>query len=132
MFFIFNDVVVYHPHSQSYDLFRYPIDIFPPTDFHTATLLGDSIWIVGNLGYVQDRGDVTPVYRLELNTLAISKVEIDGDDPGWINRHAAEAKGDDIIEIMDHGGVWELDVSHRKWRKLGDRLRAPSVECPSD
>jgi hypothetical protein len=117
-FFIFNDVVVYYPQSQSYELYRYPMDVFPPTDFHTATLLGDSIWIIGNLGYMQDRGDVTPVYRLELDTLAIHKVEIDGDNPGWINCHAAEAKGENIIEIMDNAGAWELDISLRKWKKV--------------
>jgi hypothetical protein len=31
--------------------------------------------IVGNLGYKQDRGDVTPVYRLQPDTLTIHKVE---------------------------------------------------------
>jgi hypothetical protein len=72
MFFIFNDVVVYDPQSQSYDLYRYPVNIFPPTDFHTATLLGDSIWIIGGLGYSKDRGNVTPVYRLDVNTLTIN------------------------------------------------------------
>jgi hypothetical protein len=120
MFFIFNDVVIYHPQSQSYELYRYPTDVFPPTNFHSATLLGDSIWIVGNLGYKHDRGDVTPVYRLQLDTLAIHKVEIDGDSPGWINEHAAEARGEGVIEIMDEAGVWELNVLHRKWRKIGD------------
>ena len=68
-FFIFNDVVVYDPQSDSYELYRYPTYVFPPTDFHTTTLLGDSIRIIGNLGYKQDRGDVTPVYRLQLETL---------------------------------------------------------------
>jgi len=118
-FFIFNDVVVYHPQSRSYELYRYPTDVFPPTDFHTATLLGDSIWIIGSLGYKQDRGDVTPVYRLEIDTLAINKVEIDGDNPGWIYEHGAEVKGENVIEITDKAGVWELDVSHRTWRKMG-------------
>ena len=116
-FFIFNDVVVYLPQSQSYELYRYPTDVFPPTDNHTATLLGDSIWIVGNCGYPQDRGQVTPIYRLELDTLAIKKVEVSGDNPGWIHEHAAEAKGNNVIKITHEAGVWELDVSQRKWTK---------------
>jgi hypothetical protein len=126
-FFIFNDVVVYDPHSQSYELYRYPTDVFPPTDFHTATLLGDSIWIVGRLGYMGTRGTVTPVYRLDTNTLAINKVEIRGESPGWINSHSAEAMGEDIIKIM--GTPWELDVRRREWRKTS--TVDPVLETPT-
>ena len=43
---------------------RLPRSVFPPTDFHTATLVGDDIYMVGSLGYLGTRryGE-TPVYR---------------------------------------------------------------------
>jgi hypothetical protein len=110
---------MYSPQSHSYELYRYPKEVFPPTDFHTATLLDKYIWIVGNLGYMHERGTVTPVYRLDINTLAINKVEIDGESPGWIYKHTASSRGADIVEIVAESVVWELDVKKRKWRKIG-------------
>ena len=49
-FNIYNDVVVRHPDGKV-DIFGYPVEVFPPTDFHTATLVGSRIIIVGCLGY---------------------------------------------------------------------------------
>jgi hypothetical protein len=49
-FCIFNDVIV-HRGDGSFDIYGCPLDIFPPTDFHTATLVGNSIYIIGSLGY---------------------------------------------------------------------------------
>src|SRR5262245_20211093 len=37
-FCIYNDVVV-HRGDGAFDIFGYPEDVFPPTDFHTATLV---------------------------------------------------------------------------------------------
>lgn len=53
-FYIYNDVVVWHP-DGSLDIFGYTVEEFPPTDFHTATLLGDHIILIGNLGYQKER-----------------------------------------------------------------------------
>jgi hypothetical protein len=109
---------VYSPQTETHELYRYPLDVFPPTDFHTATLLGDTIWIIGNLGYTQNRGTVTPVYQLNVNTLAIHGVEVGGDhNPGWIYKHKAWVKGDDVIEITHNTDAWELNVLRREWRK---------------
>jgi hypothetical protein len=53
-FYIYNDVVVLNPNGRI-DIFGYPAEVFPPTDFHTATLVGDRIIIVGNLGHPEQR-----------------------------------------------------------------------------
>ncbi len=77
-FCIYNDVTVIHP-DESIDTYSYPKAIFPPTDFHTATLVGTStdahIIIVGSLGYLEDRQySHTPVYCLNLNNFKIQQV----------------------------------------------------------
>ena len=41
-FCIYSDVFVHHPDVRV-DVYGYPDDVFPPTDFHTATMIGDSI-----------------------------------------------------------------------------------------
>jgi hypothetical protein len=76
----------------------YPADVFPPTDFHSATLLGDHILLIGSLGYPDKRVEgVTQVLRLDLADFRITPVDTTGDNPGWINRHDAELDGDQIV-----------------------------------
>ena len=48
-FHIYNDVTVIHPTGEI-SLFGYPKDAFPPTDFHSATLVENSIYVIGALG----------------------------------------------------------------------------------
>lgn len=95
-FCIYNDVIVHHG-DGTFDIYGYPKDVFPPTDFHTATLVGDFIYIVGNLGYMGERRHgTTQVYRLDVNTLAIEPVETSGASPGWIGQHKAKLLGNRI------------------------------------
>lgn len=98
-FCIYNDAFVHHPDGRI-DIFCYPESVFPPTDFHTATLIGDSIYIIGGLGYRGSRrfGE-TLVYRLDTNTLAIHPVATGGDPPGWISGHRALLIGPNEIRI---------------------------------
>jgi ankyrin repeat protein len=101
-FCIYNDVIVHHG-DGSVEIYGYPANVFPPTDFHTATLVGNSIYIIGNLGYRgQRRFGTTPVHRLDIDTLAIEPLETSGDSPGWINRHKAKLV-DNRIEVA--GGM---------------------------
>ncbi|MGL5944290.1 MAG: ankyrin repeat domain-containing protein [Waterburya sp.] len=88
-FCIYNDVVVYDG-KGNFKILGYPKDIFPPTDFHSATLVGEYIYIIGNVGYNQERifGE-TPVYRLHIQSFKIEKIETTGEKPGWIGRHQA-------------------------------------------
>ncbi len=88
-FCIYNDVFVHEPGGVIH-IFGYPESIFPPTDFHTATLIGDQIYIVGALGYCGRRNyGYTQVCRLDLATFAIERLETSGDAPGWIHEHRA-------------------------------------------
>ena len=98
-FVIFSDVVVLEPNGHA-RVFFYPASVFPPTDFHTATLIEDAIWIVGGLGYPGGRSSgVTPVFRLDLLDFSMSRIESSGDAPGWISRHSAEVDGS-VIRAM--------------------------------
>jgi hypothetical protein len=56
-FYIYNDVVVQYPDGRI-DIFGYPHAAFPPTDFRSATLVGNRIIIIGNVGYaeIEDQG----------------------------------------------------------------------------
>lgn len=88
-FHIYNDVTVIRP-GGDIEIYGYPRAVFRPTDFHSATLVGDAIYIVGGLGYwgTQTPG-TTPVFRLDLKTFAIEAVATGGDLPGWIYEHKA-------------------------------------------
>ena len=123
-FCIYNDLTVHHPDGR-FELYGYPREVFPPTDFHTATLVDGSVYLIGNLGYDRRPGH-TPVYRLDVATLAIEAVPMVGDGPGWIGRHrAALADGHRIVitggqrwtgrELADNAGVFTLDVDRRAW-----------------
>ena len=83
-FCIYNDVFVHDPKGNT-TIYSYPESIFPPTDFHTATLTGDTIYLIGSLGYPGTRQyGKTPVYRLDTTTFQIERVETTGSEPGWI------------------------------------------------
>ena len=49
-FCIYNDVVVEHRDGRL-EFCLYPKRVFPPTDFHTATLVGNAIILIGSVGY---------------------------------------------------------------------------------
>ncbi|MEQ1933390.1 MAG: hypothetical protein ABL962_05870 [Fimbriimonadaceae bacterium] len=88
-FMIYNDVVI-RDLNGGIKIFGFPEDEFPPTDFHTATVVDVDIYIIGGLGY-QDARDpmITPVYRLSLDDMIIQKLQTTGDVPGWIYEHQA-------------------------------------------
>ena len=131
-FYIYNDVFVHHPDGRI-DIFCYPKEVFPPTDFHTATLMGDAIYIIGSLGYPGSRrfGE-TPVYCLDTDTLQISRIETSDDQPGWISKHRAVLMGSHEIRVWggkigrvtndketyeDNHQSWVLDTSLLQWRR---------------
>lgn len=124
-FFIYNDVCVLDG-KGGIDYFVYPPEVFPPTDFHSATLVEESIWIVGCLGYRQQRQDeTTPVFKLDLKSFKITPVETRGDNPGWICRHRATLQGRDIIvsggkvgpKMRDNSERYALDTKTGVWRQ---------------
>ncbi len=98
-FCIYNDVFVHGPNGAMI-IYGYPEDVFPPTDFHTATLIGRYIYLIGSLGYrgTQRFGE-TPVYRLDTETFQVEAVETSGDNPRWIYKHRAIATATQEIQI---------------------------------
>jgi len=119
--------------THEIEIYIYPRDLFPPTDFHTATLLNDGvrIIIIGSLGYSNERrpGE-TPVYCLDTRDYRITSIDTTGTKPGWINHHKAEhveSDGKEFIVVskgrLEPGytkntNVWELNVSSFEWRKV--------------
>jgi len=134
-FFIYNDVVVAEV-SGKISIFGYPTDLFPPTDFHTATLVGDSLILIGNLSYPENyKPGETQVLRLELDSWRISPIETSGTPPGWIHRHKAllsdtgkeilvtlgkidRGNGKALVENIDD---WSLDLQTFQWTRLTKR-----------
>jgi ankyrin repeat protein len=98
-FCIYNDVFVHEP-DGSVAVYGYPESVFPPTDFHTATLVGDAIYVIGSLGYRGTRryGE-TPVYRLDIHTLRMDRLDASGEAPGWVYGHRAAALGPHRIRV---------------------------------
>jgi hypothetical protein len=135
-FYIYNDVVLRDPAGRI-TILGYPETDFPPTDFHSATLVGRNIYLIGNLGYSTARSPgQTQVLRLEIDGWRIAPVATTGELPGWIHSHAASisedgqeiiisggqvCRGKRIIENFDdyalclRSHVWRR-LTHRHWR----------------
>jgi hypothetical protein len=146
-FCIYNDVVVFSE-SGLFEIYGYPKGVFPPTDFHTAALVGDQIVLVGCLGYKYERSfGHTPVYRLDLSSYRITELETSGEMPGWIFKHSAEVHSEDTIVvrggevIKEYNGEqryrrnfedFNLDLNSGVWRRLTDRKWREFSICPAD
>jgi ankyrin repeat protein len=128
-FCIYNDVVVYDGRGD-FHIYGYPRDVFRPTDFHTATLVDDCIYIIGNVGYEEDRiVGATPVYRLNCTTFEIEPVITTGECPSWIGRHRAVVRDRQIhisggkinvvdrdkLAYIDNPANYILDLNERCW-----------------
>lgn len=132
-FCIYNDVWVVDADGQI-TIYGYPEDVFPPTDFHTATQVGDHLILIGALGYGPRRhAGHTPVYRLDLHTFQIERLNTVGDLPGWIYKHEATLTADGQIDV--EGGQrlhptrgrftvnphrFTLDLTTLRWTRLDD------------
>ncbi len=134
-FYIYNDVVIYDG-KGSFQILGYPKDVFPPTDFHTATLVDDTIYLIGGLGYPEQRKPgFTPVYRLHTSSWKIEAVKTEGEMPGWISDHRASYQPkknairveagnlsilneDEELDLIDNQSEYELDLTTFEWRKL--------------
>ncbi|SMC20393.1 Ankyrin repeat-containing protein [Andreprevotia lacus DSM 23236] len=137
-FCIFNDVVVHHPDGR-HVIYGYPRDLFPPRDQHSATLVGDHIYIIGGQGYAGDDSfRHTPVYRLHVDSLQVEALDCSGEPPGRLIRHRARWH-DGAIELMggellladehgemdyraDHGRRYRLDLERLHWTRLPDQV----------
>ncbi len=143
-FKIYNDVIVLRP-DGAIDVFGYPQAVFPPTDFHSATLLDDRILIVGNLGYsdVRKVGE-TQVAELDLKTFAVRLLATSGGAPGWIHKHEAVLCEDGaslrvrggLIDVLDaekqhalseNPDTWLLEIATGVWRRESRTYRETFV-----
>jgi hypothetical protein len=146
-FCIYNDVVVIRPaeseawvtkETGSVEIYGYPREAFPPTDFHTATLVRGHIYIIGRLGYPEDRAIVTtPVYRLDSETYRIETVRTKGPSPGLLHDHHADfdvATGSILVRggFLDateagsrprNHAVYRLHLSDNRWELARERER---------
>jgi len=127
-FVIFSDVVLHTPGALP-RIFFYPASVFPPTDFHTATLIGNVIWIIGGLGYSHNRkSGVTPRYRLEMDDFSSQPGDTTGAIPGWSQHHSASETEPGKITRSGgnvHGGKtpdkhtrFTLDTTSLTWTKV--------------
>ncbi len=118
-FFIYNDVILWEP-DDTLTILGYPEEVFPPTDFHSATLVGDEILLVGNLGYPKQRRlGSTAIVRLTLESWAVETQSSLGEAPGWIHRHDA-ALADDGSSLLITGGLVEVDETGRLMENIDD------------
>jgi hypothetical protein len=133
-FNIYNDVIIYHP-DRSLEIFGYPREIFPPTDFHTATLIAGRIIVIGNLGYPQDRKKgVTQVLEMDISTWRMRLIATSGESPGWLHEHVAELSTDgrnivvrggliDPVEkdekcpLLENPDRWSLNLENWQWTR---------------
>jgi ankyrin repeat protein len=131
-FCIYNDVFVHGP-DGSIAILGYPEAVFPPTDYHTATLVGDMIYIIGSLGYMGARryGE-TPIHRLDVETFRMERLDATGEAPGWIYEHRAVRLGSGAIRVSggklvtaagdgeahtENLGVFLFDPARLIWRR---------------
>lgn len=104
-FCIYNDVIIFGP-DDVIAIYAYPLDVFPPTDFHSATQVAGSLFLIGSVGYVDlRRPGTTPVHALDLETMAISRIATSGPEPGWIGHHDAEYIASDNAIVVSGGRV---------------------------
>ena len=146
-FYIYNDVIALLPSGQI-EIYGYPEAVFGPTDFHTATLWGDHIYLIGTIGYSGERDSgATPVYRLDTNPYAIERLTTTGDHPGWISRHEAQLDPESAIITIrggklhgdrdgkptydDNDRVHQLDLRTLRWSLSSDRYQAVESYWPT-
>lgn len=145
-FCIYNDVFVHMP-DGSITIYGYPEADFPPTDFHTATLMGNAIYIIGGLGYHGKRAvGPIPVFRLNLDTFHIERLHPTGDVPSWLYEHRAVAQSAREIRVWNGKAIqfiegeedhqenldtFILDIEQLQWCRE-ERREEPSEELLDD
>ncbi len=67
-----NDVCITDGNKQSW--LGYPSHVLPPIYEHTATVLGNELWLIGSAHIDKTCLYQTPLYRINLNTYQIHKV----------------------------------------------------------
>ncbi|KAK4234102.1 hypothetical protein C8A03DRAFT_38144 [Achaetomium macrosporum] len=113
---------------EDIEIYGYPTDVFPPTDFHTSTYIKDEssgrehIYIIGGLG----GGDsphrtATLTHRLDLQDYSIQRIETSGEAPPVLDstneRRNAELDGDRIV-VVDGADMYTLSLADTRWSRI--------------
>lgn len=146
-FCIYNDVVVLRPatgeaavtlESGEVEIYGYPEPVFPPTDFHSATLVTDRIFVIGRLGYNADAPQGgTPVLAVDASTYRAELLVPRGPSPGWIHnhhasydraRHAITVRGGKIARpgdspVVPNYAAHRLHLKDLRWELIAERER---------
>lgn len=132
-FYIYNDVIVTDGAGQT-EIFGYSEDVFPPTDFHTATLVEDRIIVIGGLSHRKLRKDKVQLLALDTGDYRFERLDATGEAPPWLYEHSAENMEDGTIVVR--GGLmidqrlpmsveniddWRLDLGTLRWDRLTRR-----------
>jgi len=126
-FYIYNDVIIVDQNNKI-TILGYPEEVFPPTDFHTATLIDDEIILIGSLGYGDKRKEGhTQVLRLNLSDWSITTQETKN-GPGWISRHHATLQTSSSTirisnpqrwtakhDLVEGFSTWDLNINTWEW-----------------
>lgn len=104
-FHIYNDVIVFGPNGEQ-DVYLYPPEVFPPTDFHATVWAEPYLYMVGNLGRPEHRNDARPlVHRLDSRTWQIEPFASRGPLHAAFHRCLASYDADrHAIRVI--GGLW--------------------------
>ncbi len=134
-FHIYNDVVVIDA-SNEVSIYGYPRDVFPPTDFHSATLVGSDIYVIGRLGYQQDRRKkIDAIHILDTTTYRFRTLLTSGVTPSWLHEHRAETNAagtyirisggkvdnDSLRMLVENLDTWELCLGTGAWTHIARR-----------
>ncbi|KAL2128968.1 hypothetical protein VTI74DRAFT_8407 [Chaetomium olivicolor] len=118
------------------EVYGYPVDVFPPTDFHTATYYKDErsgkgyIFIIGGLGYGNSaHRKAILTHRLNLEDFGIRRIHMTGDPPP--PRHSTNSNRDaelvdDTIRLRVEEDEYILDLTRMRWDKVQLEVLIPS------
>lgn len=107
--------------------------MFPPTYFHSATFVPtqNAIFIIGCFGFETEKTsqwhtqDQTPVYRLEVGTWKIEKVDTTGVGPVWIWAHSERLEGNEIFVFSENVDIVKMNMIMKRG---GERDILPNGE----
>jgi len=105
------------------DMYGYPTDVFPPTDYHTATYHKDEesgkeyVFIIGGVGYLGGpHREATLTHRLDLQDFSIQRMGTTGDKPPAGSKREARKDGDTIVYVTEESD-YMLSLTDMRWSK---------------
>ncbi|KAL2167997.1 hypothetical protein VTG60DRAFT_532 [Thermothelomyces hinnuleus] len=120
------------------DIYGYPTEVFPGTDFHTATYVREEgsdgkeyIYIIGGLGYITSpHRAATMTHRLDLQDYTIQRIETTGEAPpplaGSKKEQKAQLHGDRIVYTVG-SDTYVLSLADMRWSRDQAQAESPAV-----